>query len=376
MKHWKKVIAMLMAATVVLGGCGDSSSGEENQGGSETEKENGTESNEPGQDSSTDGAGESSEGKLVIYSPQGDSERGGWFIEKCKEDTGIDIEFLASGGGELEERLIAEKQNPQADVVFGLGQMSMYNLKAEDILEPYTPAWAEGLDEVYKDKDGAFYCFWQTPIVIAYNTDYIDESEAPKDWLDLDSEQYKEMFTMGSIKSQTTRSMLAGILWNYYDEGSGDITEEGWDKLTAIYANTQTLPTGSDAWQMVKEGVTPLMLNWFGGVKSNAEQNEIPIAYVVPENGTPVVSEGIGIVKGTENLEAAKEFVEWFGSPEVMAEYANEFGQAPAHPEAIALCNDEVKADASMFTAQEIDWEVVSTKMNDWLTKIELDVMP
>lgn len=372
MRHWKKGLAIFLTGAFVLAGCGSEKPADTNSA-AETKKEETKEAGTKEESKTTEEAGEK---KLVIYSPQADKDRGEWFLTKCKEATGIDVEFLNTGGGELEERLIAEKQNPQADVVFGLGQLAMNNLKAKDVLEPYVPAWADGLEEVYKDKDGAFHCFWQTPIVIGYNTDFIKAEEAPKSWLDLDKPEYKEMFTIGSLKSQTTRSIIAGILWNYYDEATGEITQEGWDKLTGIYANTQTLPSGSDAWQMVKEGKTPLVLNWFGGVKSNTAKNEIPIDYVVPENGTPIVSEGIGIVKGSDDIEVAKEFVEWFGSPEVMAEYANTFGQAPAHPEAIALCNDEIKADATKFKAQNINWEVASQQMNDWLTKIELEVMP
>ena len=48
---------------------------------------------------------------LTIYSPQGDSDRGGWIVEKCKEATGLEINFLCAGGGVLSERLIAEKAN-------------------------------------------------------------------------------------------------------------------------------------------------------------------------------------------------------------------------------------------------------------------------
>ena len=360
----KKCIALGVSAVMMfsLTACGGSMEGEQNSVESNVESA-GEEEQESGK-------------TLVIYSPQGDADRGEWFIKKCKEDTGIEIEFLCSGGGELEERLIAEKQNPQADVVFGLGQLAMNNLKREDVLTSYVPSWAEGLDEVYKDHDGMFHCFWQTPIVMAYNTDFISESEAPKTWQDLDKPEYSEMFTIGDIKSQTTRTIITGIIWDYYDEAEGDIAQEGWDKLQGIYANTQTVPSGSDQWQMVKEGSTPLVLSWYGGIVSNTEKNQIPVGYVVPEEGTPIVSEGIGIVKGTENMELAEEFVEWFGDPENMAEYANEFGQAPAHPDAIALCDEEVKADATMFKAQEIDWEVASKKMNDWLMKIELEIMP
>ncbi len=313
---------------------------------------------------------------LVIYSPQADSERGEWILNKCKEATGLDVQFLTAGGGELSDRLIAEKKNPQADIVFGLVQTAMYQLKTENIFEPYRPSWANDIPAVYCDKDAQFHCFWQTPIVIAYNTDFYNAQTAPQDWVDLAKPQYKGKYTIGGTSSQTIRSFLIGILWNYYDYNKGDVTDEGWNVLRQIYLNAASAPAGGNTWTAMKEGTNPLNLSWFGGIKSKTEANEIPVAYVKPVNGTPIVSESIAIIKGTKNLENAKKFVEWFGSPEFMAEYANQFKQAPVHPQAIENCIDEVKEDALMFTAQDIDWEIAATHMFDWLEKIELEIMP
>ena len=50
---------------------------------------------------------------LVIYSPQG-GERAEWIAEQAAA-AGHDIEILNAGGGELFDRLLAEKNNPQAD---------------------------------------------------------------------------------------------------------------------------------------------------------------------------------------------------------------------------------------------------------------------
>ena len=59
---------------------------------------------------------------------------------------------------------------------------------------------------------------------------------------------------------------------------------------------------------MFKDGTLPITLDWFGGAKARSEANEAPIAYVKPENGTPIVAEGIAIVKGTKLEEKAKAF--------------------------------------------------------------------
>ena len=172
------------------------------------------------------------------------------------------------------------------------------------------------------------------------------------------------------------RTYLIGMLWPYYDAATGDISQEGWDFLTKLYANAYAMPTDADAWKVYADGTVPITLNWFGGAKAKSAAYNAPIAYVKPADGTPVVAEGIAEVAGTDQEAMAQAFIEWWGKPETMAAYANQFGQAPAHPDAIALCNDAVKADATMFKAQDIDWEVCSKKMDAWFEKIELEIMP
>lgn len=370
----KKLLAVLLVITFSIAGCG-------------TEKESTTEGKEK-----TKGIKESQNtiseknketgsvtdlGKVVVYSPQGDEKRGTWIMKKAKEETGLDVQFLCAGGGELSDRLVAEKNNPQADVVMGLAQNAMYKLKEEGILAAYEAGWSAELPEVYREKENYFNSFWQTPIVIAYNTDFISEDEAPKSWEDLIKSEYKGKYGIGNTGSQTTRTYLIGLLWNYYDEAAGEISQEGWDFLSQIYENAGTMPSNDpDIWKAFKDGEMPILLWWYGGVVSNCKENNIPVAYVKPENGTPVVAEAIGLVSGAQNKEAAEKFIDWFGSAEVMSDYAKEFGQAPALPAAIELCPEDVKESATMFTAQNIDWEVASNNLDTWLEKIELEIMP
>ncbi|WP_417584250.1 extracellular solute-binding protein [Pelagibacterium sp.] len=311
---------------------------------------------------------------LTVYSPQAGDDRGAFITEKALE-AGIDIQFLGGGGGELFDRLIAEKSNPQADVVLGLVQPSMYQLKAEDMFEPYVPSWAAELGPDFKDADGNFHMFWQTPIVMAY-TDEVSGDAIPSSWLDLDDPQYQDKFTVGAITSQTTRMILTGILWRFADPETGEIAPEGWDYLRAVYANARVLPEGADYWQTVASGDMPIVLSWLGGVVNNAASNNIGVTYVATEGGTPMVAESIGIINGTDDLEAAKAFVEWFGSPEFMAAYAAEFNQAPAHPEALANSPEDVRDIVGQFSPQSIDWDVASGKLNDWLETVQLDIMP
>lgn len=367
----KKIIALVLALVFVVGmvACGKTEPKQE-----EPTAATPAATDAAPQTEATTPEAPANKGVLTVYSPQADADRGPWIEEQAEAALGFDVEFLCATGADLSERLRAEKGNPQADVIMGLVQTAMYQLENEGLLAQYTPSWADGLPEAYKDPNGYFYSFWQTPIIMGYNPNYI--TNPPASWQDLVKDEYAGLYAIGKTSSQTVRTYIMGILWPYYDEATGDISEEGWEILRTIYANAYSLPTDSDSWQLFKDGELPLTLNWFGGAKNKAAAYEAPIEYVKPVEGTPVVAEGIAMVAGTDQEEMAKAFIEWWGNPETMAAYANQFNQAPAHPEAIALCNESVKADAEMFTAQIIDWQICSQKMDDWFVKIELEIMP
>ncbi len=310
----------------------------------------------------------------MIYSPQADADRVGWLTEHAEADLGFDVEFLCAGGSDLSDRLVAEKANPQADVVMGLVQTLMYNLKDQDILQQYTPSWADDIDDAYKDKDGYFYEFWQTPIIICYNPDYV--TDPPTSWQDLIKDEYKGLYSVGTPQGQTIKSYIIGMLWPYYDASTGEISQDGWDFLTTLYANSYEMPTDGDAWQLFKDGTVPIMMTWYDGAKTKSAEYGCNVEYVKPADGTPVVSEGIGIVNGTDQLEKAKAYEDWWGSAETQATYAEEFGVVPVSQKALDLCSDEVKEDAEMFKPQDIDWEVAAEKSDAWFEKIQLEIMP
>ena len=64
----------------------------------------------------------------------------------------IKIKWVRDSTGIVTAKLLAEKDNPQADVVWGLAATSLLLLKAEDMLEGYAPAGLDKLDPKFSDK--------------------------------------------------------------------------------------------------------------------------------------------------------------------------------------------------------------------------------
>ena len=59
--------------------------------------------------------------------------------------------------GIVTAKLIAEKENPQADIIWGLAATSLLLMKGQDMLEPYAPAGLDKLDPKFSDKDDPPY---------------------------------------------------------------------------------------------------------------------------------------------------------------------------------------------------------------------------
>lgn len=311
---------------------------------------------------------------LVVYSPQPPENMA--ILEKAAEEAlGIDIEFVNAGGGAIHDRLIAEKNNPQADVVYGLIDLLLASLKQNDVLEPYTPNTLDGLPERFIDPDGYFYGYRQTPLAMAVNTDKMSMDEAPKSWEELADPKYKDKFIIGGLTWQTTRGLLSGMFTRQLD-ADGNMTDEGWEWMKGFYDNAQVYFEGMDRVKLISSGETPITLNHFTGVQGQAEEGGYNFEYVQTPGGSVVVGEGNAIVKGTDQFDDAVKFIEFASSVEWQIEAAKQFGILPAHPDAIAGSPDEIKNNPALkLEAQEIDWDNMARQMPAWLEKIELDLL-
>lgn len=315
---------------------------------------------------------------LVIYSNSLVDGRGDWLEEKAKEE-GFDLDLVQVGGGELPSRLSAEKNNPVADIVFGLNTMGFENLKKQDTLEKYKPSWAGDIQEGLNDEEEYYHSLVKQAILLIYNKEEYDEDSAPQDWPNLweNEEFHNKYYLFPDLNGGTTRAVMSGILVRYKDEnGELGISDEGWDAIDKYYNNGYIASEGEEFYALLAEGKTPFGQMWSSGLATREEQYGVESGFAKPEVGVPYVVEQIGIVKGTENMDAAKEFVDWFGSAEVQGEFAEKFYALPANEKAMDKAPDYIKKIDEAVKPQDIDWGFVSENIEKWVEKVELEIMP
>lgn len=64
----------------------------------------------------------------------------------------IELKYVRDSTGVITAKALAEKANPQADVIAGLAAPSLELLKQEGMLQPYVPKGFERLTRDYSDK--------------------------------------------------------------------------------------------------------------------------------------------------------------------------------------------------------------------------------
>ena len=99
-----------------------------------------------------------------------------------KDNPGIEIQWVRDSTGIITAKLLAEKNNPQADIVWGVSASSLAVLDAEGMLAAYAP---KGLDKVTaKFRDPKDPPAWVGMDVysstICFNTVEADKKKLPK----------------------------------------------------------------------------------------------------------------------------------------------------------------------------------------------------
>lgn len=231
----------------------------------------------------------------------------------------IKINWVRDSTGVITAKLLAEKNNPQADVVWGLAATSLLVLKTEGMLEPYAPAGLDKLDPKFRDSDTPPSWVGMDAWVasVCYNT---VEGEklgltAPASWMDLTKPEYAGHVVMPNPASSGTGFLDVSSWLQIFGE------EKGWEYMDALHENIAAYThSGSKPCKMAASGETVIGVSFaFRGAKSKAAG--APLEIVVPTEGIGWDMEASAIMAGTANEEAAKTLLDWSITPKAMEMY-------------------------------------------------------
>nr|MCR5371414.1 extracellular solute-binding protein [Clostridium sp.] len=283
------------------------------------------------------------------------------------EKTGVKVEFI-NLKGELADRVRSEKDNPQADIMFGGDEATYMVLKGEGCYEKTTPSWAADVADSYKDPEGYWYGTYRTPMVLCYNTEAMSAEEAPADWADLAKPEYKDkIITRDSLSSSMRSTIVSLVQYNKAKDGE----DAAWDYIRALNENIKNYyNSGSMMFTAVGKGEAAVSMAVINDCMKNRDENGLPLEMVIPESGAVVITDCIAMTKNAPHPNAAEAFIDFVGSEECQKMTANDFNRMPITDGFLADCPAWMQTE---FSALDVDWNEVSANQSAWLEKWETD---
>jgi iron(III) transport system substrate-binding protein len=282
-------------------------------------------------------------------------------VEEFEKESGVKVEVVAAGTGELLERVESEKANPLADIFWG-GSLSTVKPKAA-LFEEYRSINEDHIQKDFKNVEGSITRFTDIPSVIMINTNLIGDVKV-EGYEDLLNPALKGRIAFADpSKSSSSYEHLINML---YAMGNGN-PDNGWDYVTKLSKNLDgKLLSGSSAvYKGVADGEYAVGLTFEeGGAKYVADGAPVKLVYM--KEGVISKPDGIYIIKNAKHMENAKKFIDFITSKKAQTLITQKLHRRSVR--------DDVDAPVGLLPKTEIksitdDEEVVNKNKKAWLDK-------
>jgi iron(III) transport system substrate-binding protein len=256
--------------------------------------------------------------EVVVYTAADDKLHAAVEAAFKKKHPTIAVKTVNLSTGPITEKAIAEKANPQADVIYGINTFALDQLKAAGVLEPYAPKGSK-IPAQFTDSDGFYVNHWITLMVMAVNTKALEQKKVaiPATWADLTKPQYKGLISVAAPTKSGTGLTIFTTLVDAY----------GWEFLDKLHPNIfQYGSSGGAPGRQAGSGEVGIGLT-FDTVVLDQIKAGLPVKMVFPEV-TPNIMEGGGLLVGAKRAQNGKLWLDFVASPEGAAAYKAFVGAA------------------------------------------------
>jgi iron(III) transport system substrate-binding protein len=257
--------------------------------------------------------------EVVIYTALEEDETADYLALAKAEMPDLNIKWVRYSTGEVIAKLIAEKDNPQADVVYGTAVTELDRIK--DLLVSYKPKDFDKIGKDFKDPDGYWTAIDMYVAAFCVNKDRLAKKNLPipKSWADLTKPAFKgEVIMPNPASSGTGYLQVTSILFmNGIKQGK----EDGWDFLQKLHENiVEYTNSGSAPAKLASSGEVAVGVSFSYRVAKQIADG-FPVEMVFPAEGSGYELEANALVKGAKHPQSAKRFLDWAITENAMKAY-------------------------------------------------------
>jgi len=264
---------------------------------------------------------------ITVYTALEDEQVTEYLADFSRLNPGLTVNVVRESTGIITARLLAEKEQPQADVVWGTAASSMMVLDNLGLLAPYAPA---GLDRILprfkSDRNPPTWVgidAWETAFTV--NTEELAKlgltAADIKTFQDLLNPKLKGQIVMSNPASSGTGFLTVSAILQL----NGKDSEAGWDFLAALDKNVaQYVHSGSKPAKMAAAGECAVGIS-FGYAGLSQKKKGAPVEVVFPAEGSGWDLEANALMKKPQISPAAKTFLDWAVSDSAMELYRQNY---------------------------------------------------
>ncbi|GAL22765.1 ferric iron ABC transporter iron-binding protein [Vibrio maritimus] len=243
-------------------------------------------------------------------------------LQLINKELGIRVPMDNKNSGQSLSQLVAEKNNPVADVVY-YGVSFGINAADQDVVEPYKPANWDQIPEGMKDPNGNWFAIHSGTIGFFVNVDALDGADVPQSWDDLLKPEYRGM--VGYLDPTSAFVGYASAVAVNQAMG-GDVEDftpaiEYFKKLQ----NNRPIVPRQTSYARVISGEIPILLDYDFNAYRAKYDDYSNVEFVIPQEGTIAVPYVMSKVKNSPNSTNGEKILDFVLSEKGQQVWANAY---------------------------------------------------
>lgn len=220
-----------------------------------------------------------------------------------EENPDVEVQIYRAGTGDLKARIDAERTSGkvEADLIWAADAPTFEGFKKDSLLAKFDSVETGDVLEEVVDKEGYYVGTRLIPTVIAYNTDVIDQADAPTSWADLTDARFADKIVMPDPAVSGAAAFNATVWMNNEKLGESWIRDLGENHPMIAASNGPTS-------QEIAGGGHPVGVVVDYLVRDLAAKGS-PIKEVYATEGSPYITEPIAVFNDSDNKDAAQRYI-------------------------------------------------------------------
>ncbi|MGI6075903.1 MAG: ABC transporter substrate-binding protein [Pyramidobacter sp.] len=241
--------------------------------------------------------------ELTLYTSQPEADVQKLIAAFNADHPNVKVSVFRSGTEEVVSKVLAEEaaKTVKADVLLVADNVTFELLKQKNMLESYRSPETKGIPTQFIDPDGTYTGTKIITTGIIVNTSRI--KQMPTSFADLTKAPYTGDMAMPSPLYSGAAAYNLGVLTR--TQGIG------WEWYQALKDNGMMVGQGNGSVQKLVvsgEKACGLVADYMA---NRSRMSGAPVEFVYPSEGSPVITEPIGLLKASAQKEAAKLFIDF-----------------------------------------------------------------